>query len=77
MATAISKGKKVESTIATDLYALALCCYLLLGDRDKLFYRSLSEISLPSLTKDELVTKKRYTGAKTLKGLIEETLQAA
>jgi hypothetical protein len=37
----------------------------------------LSGISLPFITKVELVSKKHYTGVEILKGLIEGTLDAA
>lgn len=55
MQKAMAKGSKVEAEVETDLYALALCLYLLLGDRDKLFFKSLSDESIPIKEKEKMV----------------------
>jgi serine/threonine protein kinase len=53
MALAVTKPRfKVESQFQTDLYALALCCFLILGDSKKKFFVSLSEASLDILEKE-------------------------
>jgi hypothetical protein len=46
MALDIKMNKKVVSEFKTDLYALALCCFLVLGDQQKKFFASLSDDSL-------------------------------
>ena len=37
----IDKGKKIKSSKKNDLYSLAVCCYLLVGDEGKTFFISL------------------------------------
>ena len=46
MTTAIQKKYKVVAEFQTDLYALALCCFLVLGDQKRKFFTSLSEDGL-------------------------------
>ena len=46
MTIAIQKKQKIEAKFQTDLYALALCCFLVLGDKQRKFFISLSEDGL-------------------------------
>ena len=39
----IENGKKIKSSFKNDLYSLALCCFLLLGDNEKKFAVSMTE----------------------------------
>jgi serine/threonine protein kinase len=65
MASAVTKPRfKVESQFQTDLYALALCCFLVLGDSKKKFFASLSEASLDVQEKESMITLDKYPGSR-------------
>lgn len=43
IAELIKANKKMKSAKRNDLYSLAICCYLLVGDKDKRLFESLSD----------------------------------
>ncbi len=63
MNTAIQKKHKVVAEFQTDLYALALCCFLILGDQERKFFTSLSGEGLNIAEKNQLITSSRYPGS--------------
>ena len=67
----------MESSYANDCYALALCCYLLLGDRKKVHLTSLCEDSIEPGLREKMVTTGRYPGKAALSGLIEGSMTAS
>jgi serine/threonine protein kinase len=52
MSAAIQNKQKIEAKFQTDLYALALCCFLVLGDQKRKFFISLSEDGLDIYEKE-------------------------
>lgn len=78
MAEAIKGSKsKVESQFQTDLYALAMCCYLVLGDRNKLFFQSLSGDGLPIQAKENMIFKEQHIACDIVKKLLAGTITAS
>ena len=78
VAAIINQGNQnMESCYANDCYALALCCYLLLGDETKVYLTSLCEDSIEAGLREKMVTAGRYPGKDVLKALIEGNLPAS
>jgi serine/threonine protein kinase len=76
MQTAIQNGEKVYSQFQTDLYGLALCCYLVLGDRDQRFFKSLSEESIDIAMKERMVNMADFVGKDGVSGLLAGQMDA-
>lgn len=67
MNQAIQLNDKVEATTSTDLYALAFECYLFLGDKDKTFFKSLSENSIPAKERELMIMMGKFKGSEIVK----------
>lgn len=70
MFEAITDGTKIETNVMNDVYSLALCCYLLLGDAERRFFRSLSEKSIPVKEKELMVLKDDFPGSEVVNKML-------
>jgi serine/threonine protein kinase len=75
MTEAISKELRVTTEFQTDLYALALCCFLVLGDGEKKFFTSLSEEGMAIGAKEELAME-YYVGSTLVTDLLKGEIDA-
>jgi hypothetical protein len=68
---AILINKRISASKSLDLYPLALCCLLLIADKDRIYLRSLSaETPLNDREREAVITKENYKGKEAVEGLM-------
>jgi hypothetical protein len=71
MRRATITNKRISASKSLDLYPLSLCCLLLLGDKDRIYLKSLSaEIPLNDSQREALIINENYKGKEAVEGLM-------